>query len=81
MRQSSLFGIFNDSSFAGNVFLINFTPLIFKLYDYKSRKNHMLNLFYIITNMRAVKTFENKIASVSDRKSKNYHKKQNVTEK
>ena len=41
----------------------------------------MLNLFYIITNMRAVKTFENKIASVSDRKSKNNHKKRNVTEK
>ena len=74
MRQSFLFVIFNDSSFAGNVFLINFIPLIFKLYDYESRKNHMLNLFYIIANMRAVKTFESKIASVSDRKSKNYHK-------
>ena len=50
--QTALFRIFNDSSIAENVSLINHTLLIFKLHIYKSRKNHLLNLHYIIANIR-----------------------------
>ena len=65
--QSALFGLFNDSVIAENFSLINQILLIFKLYINKSTKKHSLNLYYIIANMRTVKTLEKRIASVSDR--------------
>ena len=65
--QSALFGLFNDSAIAENFSLINQILLIFKLYINKSTKKRSLNLYYIIANMRTVKTLEKRIASVSDR--------------
>ena len=65
--QSALFGLFNDSAIAENFSLITQILLIFKLYINKSTKKHSLNLYYIIANMRTVKTLEKRIASVSDR--------------
>ena len=46
--------------------------VIFKLHIYKSCKKHSLNLHYIIPNTHIVKTLEEGIASVSDRKSKKF---------
>ena len=78
--QTALFEIFNDRSIAENFSLINHILLTFRLQVYNSCKKHSLNLHSIIVNKRKVKTLEKRITSVSDRKSKIYHKKWNATE-
>ena len=72
------FQLENDISIAENVSLINYILLELTLHTHKSRKKHSLNMHYIITNIRTVKTLEKRMALMSDRKSIIYHKKWNV---
>ena len=80
--QNFLFEISNGSSIAENVSLLNHVLLIFKVHLYKFCKNTFVEselYYHQYTYSYIWKIFEKKIAPVSDRKSKIYHKKWNVT--
>ena len=54
--QATILGIFNDS--LSNVHLINHILLLFKLYIYKSRHKHRLNIHELLANILYIKKLE-----------------------
>ena len=54
--QTAILGIFNDS--VSNIHLINHILLLFKLYIYKSRNKHRLNINELLANILNIKKLE-----------------------
>ena len=54
--QTAMLGLFNDS--VSSVRLINHILLLFKLYIYKSRKKHRLNINDLSANILKIKKLE-----------------------
>ena len=54
--QTVILGIFNDS--VSNIHLINHILLLFKLYIYRSRNKHRLNINELLANIFNIKKLE-----------------------
>ena len=54
--QTAILGLFNDS--VSSVRLINHILLLFKLYIYKSRKKHRVNINDLLANILKIKKLE-----------------------
>ena len=55
--QAAILGLFNDSE--SNIRLINHILLLFKLYIYKSRNQHRLNMNDLLANILKIKKLKN----------------------
>ena len=75
--QTVILGIFNDS--VSNILLINHILFIFKLYIYKSRSKHWLNINELLANIRHIKKLENVAAVVNVKAVAAYNKKWDIT--
>ena len=64
--QTAILGLFNDS--VGNIRLINHILLLFKLYIYKSRNKHRLNINELLSNILNIKKLEKVTAFVNAKK-------------
>ena len=71
--QTAIVGIFNDS--VSNIHLINHILLLFKLYIYKSRNKHRLNIHELLANILNIKKLEKVTASGNVKKVAAYNKK------
>ena len=54
--QTAIVDIFNDS--VSNIYLINHILLLFKLYIYKSRSKHRLNIHELLADILNIKKLE-----------------------
>ena len=67
--QTAILGLFNDS--VSNIHLINHILLLFKLYIYKSRNKHRLNINELLANILNIKKLEKVTVFGNARKMKN----------
>ena len=75
--QTAIVGIFNDS--VSNIHLINHILLLFKLYIYKSRSKHRLNIHELLANILNIKKLEKVTAIGNVKKVAAYNKKWDIT--
>ena len=75
--QTAILGLFNDS--VSNIHLINHTLLLFKLYIYKSRNKHRININELIPNILNIKKLEKMTAFGNAKKVAAYNKKWDIT--
>ena len=75
--QTTILGIFNDS--VSNIHLINHILLLFKLYIYKSRNKHRLNINELLANILNIKKLEKVTAFGNVKKEAAYDKKSDIT--
>ena len=75
--QTAISGIFNDS--VSNIHLINHILLLFKLYIYKSRNKHRLNINELLANILNIKKLEKVTAFGNVKKVAAYNKKWDIT--
>ena len=75
--QTAILDIFNDS--LSNIHLINHILLLLKLYIYKSRKKHRLNIHELLANILNIKKLEKVTAFDNVKKEAAYNKKWNIT--
>ena len=75
--QTAIVGIFNDS--VSNIHLINHILLLFKLYIYKSRNKHRLNIHELLANILNIKKLEKVTAIGNVKKVAAYNKKWDIT--
>ena len=75
--QTVILGIFNDS--VSNIHLINHILLLFKLYIYKSRNKHRLNIHELLANILNIKKLEKVTAIGNVKKVAAYNKKWDIT--
>ena len=75
--QTAISGIFNDS--VSNIHLINHILLLFKLYIYKSRNKHRLNINELLANILNIKKLEKVTAFGNVKKVAAYNKKWVIT--
>ena len=74
--QTAILGMFNDS--VSNIHLINHI-LLFKLYIYKSRNKHRLNIQELLANILNIKKLEKVTAFGNVKKVAAYDKKWDIT--
>ena len=77
--QTAILGLFNDS--VSNTHLINHILLLFKLYIYKSRNKHRLNINELLANIVKIKKLEKMTAFGYAKKIAAYNKKWDITNK
>ena len=75
--QTAIVGIFNNS--VSNIHFINHILLSFKLYIYKSRSKHRLNIHELLVNILNIRKLENVIAIGNVKKVAAYNKKWDIT--
>ena len=75
--QTAIVGIFNDSAI--NIHLLNHILLLFKLYIYKSRNKHRLNIHELLANILNIKKLEKVTAIGNVKKVAAYNKKWDIT--
>ena len=75
--QTAIVGIFNDS--ASNIHLIDHILLLFKLYIYKSRNKHRLNIHELLANIFNIKKLEKVTAFGNVKIVAAYNKKWDIT--
>ena len=75
--QAAIVGIFNDS--VSNKHLGNHILLLFKLYIYKSRNKHRLNIHELLANILSIKKLEKVTAIGNVKKLAAYNKKWDIT--
>ena len=76
--QTAILGLFNDDS-VSNIHLINHILLLFKLYIYKSRNKHRLNIHELLANILNIKKLEKVTAIGNVKKVAAYNKKWDIT--
>ena len=74
-QTAAILGLFNDS--VSNIHLINHILLLFKLYIYKSRNKHQLNINELLANI--IKKLEKITAFGNAKKVAAYNKKWDIT--
>ena len=74
--QTATLSIFDDS--VSNIHLINYI-LLFKLYIYKSRNKHQLNIDELLANILNIKKLEKVTAFGNVKKVAAYNKKWDIT--
>ena len=75
--QTSILDVFNDS--VSNIHLKNHILLLFKLYIYKSRNKHRLNIHELLANILNIKKLEKVTAIGNVKKVAAYNKKWDIT--
>ena len=75
--QTVILGLFNDS--VSNIHLINHIVLLFKLYIYKSRNKHRININELLANIFNIKKLEKVTAFGNAKKVAAYDKKWDIT--
>ena len=75
--QTAILGLFNDS--VSNIHLKNHILLLFKLYIYKSRNKHRLNINELLANIVNIKKLEKTTAFGNAKKIVAYNKKWDIT--
>ena len=75
--QTAILGLFNDS--VSNMCLINNILLLFKLYIYKSRNKHRLNINDLLPNILKIKKLKKVTAFGNRKKIAAYNKKWDIT--
>ena len=75
--QTAILGLFNDS--VSSIHLINDILLLFKLYIYKSRNKHRLNINKLFANILNIKKLEKVTAFGDAKKVATYNKKWDIT--
>ena len=75
--QTAIVDIFNDS--VSNIHLVNHILLLLKLYIYKSRNKHRLNIHELLANILNIKKIEKVTAIGNVKKVAAYNKKWDIT--
>ena len=75
--ETAIVGIFNDS--VSNIHLVSPILLLFKLYIYKSRNKHRLNIHELLANILNIKKLQKVTAIGNVKKVAAYIKKWDIT--
>ena len=75
--QTVILDVFNDS--VSNIHLVNHILLLFKLYIYKSRNKHRLNVNELFANILTIKKLEKVTSFGNTKKVAAYYKKWDIT--
>ena len=78
--QTDILGLFNDDS-VSNIHLINHILLLFKLYFYKSRNKHQLNINELLANILNITKLEKATTFGNAKKVAAYNQKWDITDR